>query len=339
MILLLANIFGCKPAVPEQGEKPITEDINDTGDTDEEPDEVTECDPSLNTNPINGYDVWFYRNPIELSFDEINVELSVSATDKDGNDIPLTFEWNESYEQASVIPESGTWAGDNEYELSIQYCQNSTHLSFSTSRYGLPLEVDEETGEQIELIGNTYKIDLGAAHYTHPPGVGTLLSQNITNPLLFGIGDIREDEIDFISALGVYDDFGQLFQASGGFWHFSNADFSESPYFNAYSEFLSIEYGTINIPIHHFRITGTFSADAGKIGYAHFEGLGDTREIGPALSSSMDEYAICDMLAGAGTECEICPGETSGEAFCAFLAGEILETFLLNNFELEEPNE
>ena len=109
---------------------------------------------------------------------------------------------------------------------------------------------------------------------------------------------------------------------------------STSPFFEAYSETLAIDYNGIAIPIFEFEISGTFSSDATKIGQAHFEGLGDTREIAENLMQ--DENGLCTLLAASGSPCVQCPGAPAEEEYCIFLAGDIEEVLLVPNMILEE---
>jgi hypothetical protein len=227
-----------------------------------------------------------------------------------------------------VVPESGYWMGNEDYTLTAEFCGKTETLTFGTSEFGLPLE-----GNVSELASNTYNIDLASAEYTHPPGIGTLLSQNIDQPLLLGIETATEESLDFIAALGLYNNVGGIDQASS-LWYFPGADFSTSPYFEAFSETLAIDYNGIAIPIFEFKISGTFSADITKIGKAHFEGLGDTREIAENLMQ--DENGLCTLLAASGSDCVQCPGAPAEEEYCVFLAGDIEEVMLVPNMTLEE---
>ena len=329
-MLLLLSFLACKDE-PKPGNK----DPNNIDTTEEEDVQITECEESLETTPSIelSSSSWFYRDAIRLVFAEQNVNLTVTATNSAGEDVPVSFEWNDSRELAEVLPEAGTWDGNESYTLSIAYCQHSAALSFATSDYGLPLEASANS-----LVGKTFNIDLATASYTDPPGIGTLLGQNIDQPLLFGVETATDNSLDFIAALGFVDDFGTIEQVTS-LWYFPDADFSSSPFFDAYSEALQIEYGTISIPIFDFKISGTFSADGNRIGNAHFEGLGNTSEIGPALAPGMNEHSICDMLAASGANCVACPGDDSGEEFCAFLAGDIDEVSIIPNMVLEEIEE
>jgi len=309
---------------PEQGELPDdTASTEDTGG-------IVDCDASLNSTPSIELPTssWFFRDAVELQFDEVNIAVSLTLVDSSGADVPVGFEWNDSREIAMVLPDNGAWAGDEDYTLTVDFCGKTETLTFGTSEYGLPLESDAST-----MIGNTYNIDLASANYTHPPGIGTLLSQNIDQPLLFGIEAATADSLDFIAALGLYNNVGGIDQASG-LWYFPGADFATAPYFDAFAETLAIDYNGIAIPIFEFEISGTFSADMNKIGRAHFEGLGDTREI--AINLMQDENGLCTLLAASGSECVQCPGAPAEESYCVFLAGDIEEVSLVPNMTLVE---
>ena len=325
-VTLLAAACTREEPKPEQGELP-----DDTATEDTDTGGVIDCDASLSEStpsidlPTSS---WFYRDAVELTFDEVNIALSLSLVDGSGADVPVGFEWNESREIAMVIPESGQWAGSEDYTLTADFCGKTETLTFGTSEYGLPLE-----GDASSLVGNTYKIELNNAEYTHPPGIGTLLAANIDQPLLFGIEAASNESLDFIAALGL-NVIGGVEQTSG-LWYFPGADFSTSPYFDAFADSLAIDYNGIAIPIFEFAISGTFSADMTKIGQAHFEGLGDTREISASLFTNDEEFLCGTLLPSSGNECVVCPGAESDEPYCVFLAGDIEEVPLVPDMTLE----
>jgi len=326
LLTLLAVSTACTKdePKPQQGDVPT-----DTG-SEEDTGGIIDCDATLSSTPSIELPTssWFFRDAVELQFDEVNIALDLTLTDSSGADVPVGFEWNESREIANVLPDSGAWMGDEDYTLIADFCGKTETLTFGTSEYGLPLENSADS-----LVGKTYNIDLASAEYSHPPGIGTLLSQNIDQPLLFGIESASVDSLDFIAALGAYTNTGGIDQTTG-LWYFPGADFTTSPYFDAYAETLEIQYGSIDIPIFDFQISGTFSADTQKIGMAHFEGLGDTRGI--AVELTQDENGLCTLLAASGSECVPCPNATGDEAYCVFLAGDIEEVLMVPNLTLEE---
>jgi hypothetical protein len=332
MILSIAvfyGLFACSgDAKPDTVEPPPPDSGTDTDDT-AAPNE--DCEAVISeTRPSDGQSNWFYRDSVRLTFSEINPSVSAIGTDSSGNEVPLSFEWNDSREMAYLLPESGFWMGNENYTLNIDYCGNTASMSFSTSSYGSPLEVNVS-----ELVDKTYNIDLASATYSQPPGIDIILGNNIDQPLLFGVEAATETAIDFVAALGVVDNFGAIEQSSG-LWFFPNADFTGSPYFDAFADYLAIDYNGIAIPIHNFRISGTFSPDGNMIGMAAFSGLGDTRELGPAFLPNGDEDTICGILEPLGSECEACPGDDSGGSYCIFLSGTIDEVSFIPNLILED---
>ena len=98
----------------------------------------------------------------------------------------------------------------------------------------------------------------------------------------------------------------------GSNWNFSGADFSDSPYFEANTDLLSIPYGDVEIPVHGFSLTGTFSPDGNSIGFAVFSGLGDTSGMGVLMNMGNAPNAVCDEVLGSvGIECQVCPTSNS----------------------------
>ena len=84
--------------------------------TEEDTGGVVDCNATLSSTPSIELPTssWFFRDAVELTFDEVNIALALTLTDGDGR-YPVGFEWNESREIAYVMPESGTWIGDEEY--------------------------------------------------------------------------------------------------------------------------------------------------------------------------------------------------------------------------------
>ena len=71
-----------------------------------------------------------------------------------------------------------------------------------------------------------------------------------------------------------------------------------------------------------------------EIGFAHFEGLRDTRGI--AIELTQDGNGLCTLLAASGSDCVPCPNATGDEAYCVFLAGDIEEVLMVPNLTLED---
>ena len=152
--------------------------------------------------------------------------------------------------------------------MTIDLCGNTPSISFSTSDVGTPLEEDASN-----LVGNTYFIDLSSAEYSEPPGVGTLLSLYLDMPLLLGVSNVDSTVIDFEAYLGYRDDVSPDWMAV--IWTLIFSGHSPTNPFAAYTEMLSIPYGSVDIPVWICN-RRNFASDASSIQKATFTGLGDT---------------------------------------------------------------
>ena len=317
-------LFACNDE-PSPKTKDVIEDTS-APDTDEP---VEQCDITIaGTAPSDGAGAWFYRKPAVVTFSEENPTVAFSVSDSSGADVPVSFEWDDVRLNASVLPDSGAWSPSENYSLTIDLCGNTPSISFSTSDVGTPLEDDASN-----LVGNTYFIDLSSAEYSEPPGVGTLLSLYLDMPLLLGVSSVDSSVIDFEAYLGYRDDVSPDWMAVDMEpWIFSGADFSSQPFFSAYTEMLSIPYGSVDIPVHGFSIEGTFASDASSIQKATFSGLGDTSGMGPLMGFGNDPNAVCTLLGQYGISCLDCPDGTG--TYCIRLTGDIEQADLLPNVDV-----
>jgi hypothetical protein len=319
---IILFLFACGDEVDPQT-KDIVEDTNSI----EIPKE--DCEITIaGTIPNDGASSWFYRSPAVITFSEENPNVAFAVTDSSGADVPVSYEWDDVRLNASVLPDSGSWNPSENYTLGIDLCGNSPNISFSTSEVGTPLEDDAA-----DLVGNTYFIDLSSAEYSEPPGVGTLLSLYLDMPLLLGVSSVETSVIDFEAYLGYRDDVSPDWMAVDMEpWIFSGADFASQPFFSAYTELLTIPYGSVDIPVHGFAIEGTFSSDASSIQKATFTGLGDTSGMGPLMGFGNDPEAVCSLLGQYGISCLECPDESG--VYCVRLTGDIEQADLLSNVDV-----
>jgi hypothetical protein len=316
-------LFACGDEVDPKT-KEIVEDTSSDTDNPEE-----ECDITIaGTIPNDGAGAWFYRSPAVVTFSEENPTVAFSVVDSSGSDVPVSFEWDDVRLNASVLPDSGSWNPSENYTLTIDLCGNMPSIAFSTSEIGTPLEEDSSN-----LIGNTYFIDLSSAEYSEPPGVGTLLSLYLDMPLLLGVSSVESSVIDFEAYLGYRDDVSpDWMPIDMDPWMFSGADFSSQPFFSAYTEMLTIPYGSADIPVHGFAIEGTFASDASSIQKATFTGLGDTSQMGPLMGFGNDPEAVCSLLGQYGISCLDCPDGAG--VYCVRLTGDIEQADLLQNVDV-----
>jgi hypothetical protein len=305
----------------------ITVDTADTGDT------VTECTATIeDVYPVTGQGGWYYRDPITVTFNEaVGDSVSYAMTSTDG-EVALSVTYDDTGFKATLMPSSGAWSGSSSYNLVVTVCDSPAEYSFATSEYGDALEAPPSS-----LAGNTYYVDMSVATYTQPPGVGTIIRQFLTNPLLIDITAASDAELTIIGAQGLIDDVTAEVSQDTDYetWDFGSADFATRPYFAAVSNETTFTYGGQDIPVYDFSFDGTFSPDAETIGGMNFSGLGDTRNMGPLLNLGNDPDAACNLIEGVGVECIPC---RDGEEYCVMLVGYFEDATLQPDLSVVEVN-
>jgi hypothetical protein len=300
-----------------------TGDPPDTGDTEE-------CTATIaDVYPINGQSDWYYRDELTVLFDQDAQTLADLNMLGNGEAVDLSVVYNSDGLEATVLPTSGEWAGSTTYNLAIELCGATSEYSFVTSPYGAPLDI-----EDVSLAGNTYYVDMSEAIYTQPAGVGTIIRQFLTNPLLIDITAASTEELTLIGAQGLLDEVTAEVTQDTRYetWDFGSADFATSPYFSARANKTTFTYIGEDVPVYDFSFDGTFSADATTIGGMNFSGVGDTRNMGPLLNLGNSPGATCELLNSVGVECISCPDK---EPYCLMLVGSFLDAALLPDIDVE----
>jgi len=330
-LLGVLAIMGCKPDESQPLGSDTGEWTGDDGGGDEGGDDGgIECTAEvMETDPFDGQTGVFYRQELSVLFDEDasnQAELSVWTTD--GGEIPSAVSWDDSGLRGSVFADG--LHSETEYLLSIDLCGDVQEVSFQTDEYG---DFDLTASD---LVGNTYSVDMGAATYIEPAGLGPLIGNYLNTPLLFGVTDASGDEISMMAAQGEIDDVEGTFNQVMDFPTFEIPDisFAEAPYFSALTAAVGIQYEDTTITIHNFWIQGAFSQDGGKIGGGEGGGLVDTRNLGDVFGFGSDENAVCDFVATAGLDCEPCPNDDV--EVCLTLTATFEDAMLVEGLTLEE---
>lgn len=300
-----------------------TDTGGDTGDT-------TDCTSQVaDVQPLNGQVDWYYRDPVTVIFDQpAESDVSILAT-ADGGDVAVDVTFDKTGLKAEIFPSSGLWDGSTTYTLTIDLCGTTGEYAFTTSSYGAGLSIPAE-----DLTGNTYYVDMSEATYTQPAGVGTIIRQFLTNPLLIDITSASTSELTIIGAQGQIDEVTAEVTQDTRYetWDFGSADFGTSPYFSAIATETTFTYVGQDIPVYDFSFDGTFSADANSIGGMNFSGLGDTRNMGPLLNLGSSPGATCELLGSVGVECIECRDK---EPYCVMLVGYFEDATLLPDIDVE----
>lgn len=291
-----------------------TGDTSDTGDTTDTGDTSSDCTAAVtSTDPTAGATDVYYRGIYTISFDQDGSAADISVLDGAGAEVATDVSWSEGNVQAELRADL---AASTPYTLHIELCGVTTDVPFTTSALGTPLTDGNES-----LIGKTYMIQLSEADITDPALLDAIASQYLTVPLLFQVTASDATSVDLLGALGEQNTDGTYSQLAGlPTWDFPAGDFSDSPYFSAAAEYITIMYGDIPIPIEGFTLEGSFTSDGSQIQMGRATGKADSRFMAPLISRPEDDYgAFCELAGAMGIPCEPC---ADGKPYCLYIVAE-----------------
>lgn len=330
LMLALALLAACNKDDGKETGAP-----DDSGRTDSVPDTDTEaCTVSLvSTVPVSEADDVYYRDPVVVSFDgdAVAAGASIQIVEPSGYAALIEVEWSEGNVQAEVRLRSP--APNTEYELVVTVCDVTTSVHYTTSDVGTAIAGGNES-----LLDHTYVFSLADANITTPAFLDALAGQYLTVPLLFNVTAVDDTSIDFLGALGYLDPSdGTYYQIDLPTWDFPAGDFSESPFFWAQADNITIMYDVIPIPVEGFYLEGVFSSDGNYILEGRATGKADSRYMAELLGRPADEYsAVCDFAALAGVYCEPCQ---DGEEYCLYIEAEDIEAVYVPGLDVVEITE
>mgnify|MGYP003950594865 CR=1 FL=1 len=323
---LAAMLVACggKESLPSASQDDTSSNTADDTDT-EEP-----CETAVvETTPQSGQTGVYYRDSIEVVFDDDGSSSSIVLYDPEEVVVEAEISWGDGNLKATITPTDALEAS-TAYMLEVEICQSTTLVAFETDDFGSDLDYEPE-----DLIGLTFNFDLGGADYEEPEGLGAVIGLYLSQPLLIGVTDASADSISLLGAQGIVDDVtAEVTQDEDfGTWDFGAADFTSNPYFSSDTDEIIIDYNGYEIPIYYFQLKGTFSSDATSIGGGHAEGLADSRNMGPLIEQGDDPNAVCELADSLGLECEACP---DGEVYCMTLIANFDEATLEPGLMLTE---
>lgn len=331
MMLLLAAL-GCKKDAEDSAVEGDDTAVDDTSGGDDTGEESCEFKPSEFTPEDESSEV-YYRTEMSVAFTGAVPSATFELALTDGTSpVLLTEEWADPADRVTLLS-GAPLLPNSDYALSVTVCGQTYVNSFSTSSYGLPLDVTPE-----ELLSRTYLIKLEDVKFVKPDNVATLIKTFLDMPILVNVQEVDGKEMVLVGAEGWIDSSGGVNQRKlrnqedVPTWDFEGVDFSQPPYFRADSPGIVLVYDGIDIPVYDFHLEGTFSADASSFGGGRLWGLADTRNTAPLLNES-DPNHVCDLVSSFGAECQPCPDE---EVYCLFLQGEEItadEVVVKNGFE------
>jgi hypothetical protein len=297
---------------------------DDSTDTNVTPDCTTSI---LSVTPEDGDSDVYYRQVFTVSFEGDGSEATFAVTDDAGDPAAISdIVWSDGNVQAMfrVDLEPNT-----AYHLAVTVCDETSTSVFATNEIGTPL-----TDGNASLAGRTYVTRLSDATVVDPAVLDVLLSQYLTVPLLFEVTAADESSIDLLGALGYQEDDGSYTQEDGlPTWDFPAGDFTDSPYFFAEADAITIMYGDIPIPIEDFTLEGSFTSDGSQITYGRATGKADSRFLGVLVNQPDVESAVCDLAGTLGVVCEPC---ADGEPYCLHIIAEDIQAYYEAGLDVEE---
>jgi len=294
----------------------------DTGDTAPQGCGVTIYESVPTTDAADHY----YRAPVEFHLTGADDTAVASLTDASGAAVSGT---------SSLSGDSTVvyFAADSElspsstYTAGLTYCSGDASVAFSTSSLGGALESD--------ILGNTYALDLSAARFVKPEGVGVLLQQYVTQEILAGVTNVVSGEA--LSMLGAIAEEGSdptTQDYCTETFDFPTADFSEEPYFVLGPATTPLTIAGFTVNIGDMLVSGTFAADGSYFGGGVLSGEIDGREVSEAFDEIEDSEALCALAASVGATCEACTAD--GEIACLSIEVDQINAAAIDDLTLVE---
>ena len=283
------------------------------GDTDEDTGDA--CGVSVTTSPIQGAANAYYRDDVEFRLTEPDASASIETAIPGSQELSadgLTLYWRLSQ---PLQPETA-------YFVALNYCSGRVELPFTTSELGNPIQAPDQ------LAGKTYRLDLGEARFTEPPGIGSLLSSELDGVSIYtGVTDVTAAEI---TVIGGFDRAGAdtpTQEYCDPTLDFATADFTGSPHFELSAQArVPLTMAGTTVYVEDAKFSGAFASDLSYFGGGVFEGAIDTRPLDAEFGDG-EEGFLCRTAAALGVVCIPC---ADGEAFCLPLVADSITAPLVD---------
>ena len=183
-LIALATLVGC--GGKDDDDTSAGADVGDGATPGCEVDEVSPSYPEADGAEF------YYRGSVEFVFDGIDEDATISLADAAGTAVDGSQAWADN--RLSFTP-AAPLTNSTEYSATLEHCGGESTISFVTGALGAPLD------EDVDLVGNTYVINLDDANFVKPAGVGGLLLGLLEQHILLGVTEVTEDEIKMMGAI------------------------------------------------------------------------------------------------------------------------------------------
>ena len=254
---------------------------------------------------------FYYRGSVEFEMDAADSDATITLA-QGTNDVAGVTTFNADTGIISFKPDASL-SPSTDYSATLSYCGGDVDVKFRTSSLGEALSDGPEG-----LEGRTFVVDLGAANFVEPAGVGSLIGQFLTQNILLGVVSATDTELEMRGAISLEGSTEQDY-CNPSIEFPETADFSESPYFQIGPEDTTLSAAGFDINIRRLRVSGDIAPDYSYFGGGILEGEIDARDLSTILAeegiiSEDDPSAVCELIQPFGVVCSPC--DSDGAAYC-----------------------
>lgn len=321
---------GSDPTKDSEDTDPVGDDDDVTGDDDDitgddDDDDNTPTGPCENqvtdAFPEDGQTGAYFLAEVRFSLAVEEPGATITVTDSSGAEIAGT---------TTVEGTLVSWQGDprdplTTYTAQIDYVCGAEVATWTTSDAGAPLTVD--------VVGDTFALDIAAGEWVEPAGVGALLASQIGDTqILMSPSAIAGSSIEAIVAIGsanAQDLCSPTIDLPPASW--------QDPTFSLSTPLLPLSVSGFTILIEDVELSGSFAPDGSRIEGGLLSGLVDTRPLGEVFGLGTGYDAVCDLVSAFGVSCITC-SDGSGD-YCLSLLVDNVSAPLLPATTLVERTE
>jgi hypothetical protein len=202
------------------------------------------------------------------------------------------------------------------YDATLTTCDGATDATFTTTALGLPLE------DRDALLGRVYDVALPDAHIVQPEGLGGILGPMLA-VVLAEVVSVSATDLDVLGAVAVTGSDPAVEDWCTPTIDFPPGAFDEQPFFHLGPTNVDLVVAGSIVTVGDLELSGTFAADGSSFGGGVFTGLVDTRPLSLVENPEGDGSDLCNVVAGLGIECEVCP--TDSQPYCLSILADQIE--------------
>jgi hypothetical protein len=243
-----------------------------------------------------------YRTPLQARFDTEALSASIELVNLDtggavsGQSNLAIDGMSVSFEMGVPLARSANFQATVRAEAESGCAELVESWNFGTSDLGTAV------ASPAGLVGRTYLMDMAAATFVKPAGIGALFNSFMTAPLFTHVTDVSST-VTLANASGPV--FGNHPNYCVNTRALPPGSFN-NPHFLIGPIPFVLPFDAVHVPVSDAYVSGDFSADGSVIGGFRITGLMDTRPLNALVGD-----IFCDLMPQmAGYLCESCPDGT-----------------------------